>query len=538
MKNVKRFGRNKWALPGITSRFFFGFVVVLLAATAEAEVRLPSIFSDHVVLQRDQALPVWGWADPGEQVTVTFGVAKAVVTTGKNGRWAVQLAPQPASSDPLTLTVSGRNTIVVQDVLLGDVWLCSGQSNMEFGLGGCNAKEDIEAAQFPTLRRIKFNHVTAEKPADQIPGRWEICTPQSAPGFTAVGFYFARRIQKETGVPIGLIDDNWGGTRIEPWIPPSGFEMEDSLAGIVADVKKREQSYRDDLGKALDPLEQWIVQARKALATNGAELPVQPQIPGNPYNDASFPSSLYNGMIHPIVPFGIKGAIWYQGESNGGEGDEYYAKMRALIGGWRKLWAQGDFPFYFVQLANFTQPNDDPAGGDGWARVRMAQLKSLEIPKTGMAVAIDLADADNPNDIHPKNKFDVGERLALWALARDYGKGGLVCSGPLYRSMKVEGDKVHISFASVGGGLMAARKEGREPAAEDASGKLKRFAIAGADRKWFWADAIIDGDTVIVSSPKVPAPVAVRYGYSMNPAGCNLYNREGLPASPFRTDNW
>lgn len=518
--------------------YFVGLVAAGLTVTALADVRLPGIFSDHMVLQRDQAVPVWGWAQPGEEITVKMGVAKATTTTGKDGRWMVKLAPQPMSAAPLTLTVAGRNTVTVQDVLLGDVWLCSGQSNMEFGLGGCNAPQDIEAAQFPTLRRIKFDHTTASKPADDIPGRWEVCTPQSAPGWTAVGFYFARRIQQETGVPIGLIDDNWGGTRIEPWIPPSGFEQVDSLAGILVDVTNRCQSYRAELGKALGPLEQWIGDARKALTAPGADIPVQPPVPGNPYNDASFPSSIYNAMIHPIVPFGLKGAIWYQGESNGGEGDEYYAKMRALIGGWRELWAQGDFPFYFVQLANFTQPNNDPAGGDGWARVRMAQLKSLEIPKTGMAVTIELADADNPNDIHPKNKFDVGERLALWALAKDYGKAGLVYSGPLYQSLKVEGNKARIFFTSVGSGLMVGKKEGRQPTIEDKTAKLKRFAIAGQDRKWFWADAVIDGATVVVSSPNVPAPVAVRYAYSMNPAGCNLYNREGLPASPFRTDDW
>ena len=240
-------------------------------------------------------------------------------------------------------------------------------------------------------------------------------------------------------------------------------------------------------------------------------------------------------MINPVVPFGIKGAIWYQGESNGGEGDSYYHKMRALVNGWRKVWNQGDFSFYHVQLANWQKPNNEPAGGDGWAKVRMAQLQSLQIPNTGMAVTVDIGDA---GDIHPKNKFDVGERLALWALRDNYGKKDLVVSGPLYKSLKVEGNKIRVSFDHVGGGLIVGKKDGRNPTVEDKGGKLQRFAIAGEDKKWVWAEAVIDGPAVVVSSPDVPKPAAVRYAYSMNPEGCNLYNKEGLPASPFRTDVW
>jgi sialate O-acetylesterase len=243
-------------------------------------------------------------------------------------------------------------------------------------------------------------------------------------------------------------------------------------------------------------------------------------------------------MIHPLVNFRIKGALWYQGESNGGEGDSYFFKKRALIGSWRHLWAEGDFPFYFVQLANFQKPNPDPAGGDGWARVRMAQSRCLTIPHTGMAVAIDLADADNPDDIHPKNKQDVGERLARWALAKDYGRKDVVCSGPLYKEMKVEGDRIRIVFDSTGSGLTAASKIGRAPILADPQGRLQGFAIAGEDRKWVWADATIDGASVLVASPAVPKPVAVRYAFTMNPAKANLYNKDGLPASPFRTDDW
>ena len=240
-------------------------------------------------------------------------------------------------------------------------------------------------------------------------------------------------------------------------------------------------------------------------------------------------------MIHPLLSFPIKGAIWYQGESNGAEGDSYFQKMRALIGGWRSLWNVGDFPFYYVQLANFQQPTNLPAGGDGWAKVRCAQMKALTIPHTGMASAVDIGDAMN---IHPGDKRDVGVRLALWALSRDYGKKEIVPSGPIFQSAKVEGGKIRLAFDYVGGGLIVGKKDGVKPTEEDKAGKLVRFAIAGEDKNWVWADAVIDGATVVVSSKEVPNPVAVRYAFSQNPLGANLYNKEGLPASPFRTDDW
>ncbi|HBC89696.1 MAG TPA: sialate O-acetylesterase [Lentisphaeria bacterium] len=523
-------------------RLLFAAAMVM-AICSYADVKVSNLFSDNLVLQRDVPVPVWGTADAGEKVTVKIGETEASAVADEKGKWMVKLPAMKMNSVPQEMMIAGKNPITLKNVLIGDVWICSGQSNMEMALGGCNAKEDVDSANFPNIRRIKFDHRTAYQPENDVPRKWDVCTPQSAPGFTAVGFYFARKVQKETGVPIGLIDNNWGGTRIEPWIAPCGFEMEKSLLGMSDELKKVEQSYRADLAKSLDSFEKWIPEARKALASNTA-VPAQPPMPGNP--KSSSPSAIYNGQICPIVPFAIKGALWYQGESNGGEGDEYYAKTRALIGGWRKIFEVGDFPFYFVQLANFQQPNDNPQGGDGWARLRMAQLKSLQIPNTGMAVAIELADANNPGDIHPKNKFDVGERLALWALAKDYGKKDLVYSGPLYKSMKVEDNKIRLEFDSVGSGLMVGKKEGRKPTVEDKDGKLKRFAIAGEDKKWVWADAVIEpstssgqaANTVVVSSPEVPKPVAVRYAFTMNPAGCNLYNKEGLPASPFRTDDW
>jgi sialate O-acetylesterase len=319
--------------------------------------------------------------------------------------------------------------------------------------------------------------------------------PNSAAGFSAVGYFFGRRLQQELKVPVGLVGSNWGGTRIEPWVSPAGFRSVDELKAIADEV----DAY-----------------TAESKIGNGS------------------PSAIYNAMIHPLAPFAMRGAIWYQGESNGGEGESYFHKTRALVNGWRKLF-NPDLAFYWVQLADFQKATDDPAGGDGWAKLREAQRKALDIEHTGMAVIIDIGEA---NDIHPRNKQDVGARLAHWALHQTYDKKDVVASGPLYKGHKVEGDAIRLSFDHVGGGLMVGKKEGLEPTAEEKGGKLARFAIAGADKKWRWAEATIDGSDVVVKSPDISNPVAVRYAYSMNPEGANLYNKAGLPASPFRTDDW
>jgi sialate O-acetylesterase len=459
---------------------------------ALAGLKMPAIFGDHAVLQRDKPVPVWGCADPDAKVTVAFAGQEKSATADKDGKWRVTLDPLAASKDPAKMTIkSGDAELAINDVVVGEVWLCSGQSNMEWTVGGCNAKEDVDAADFPLIRAIKVQHAPSTESLDDFKGQWVACTPQTVPGFTAVGFFFARELYKELGVPVGLIDSSWGGTRVEPWTPPCGFAAVPELKEI-ADKKPEGKSHQE-------------------------------------------PTMLYHGMIHPLVPFAIRGALWYQGESNGGEGVSYFHKKQALIGGWRQLWKQGDFPFYFVQLANWQQPNKDPKGGDGWARVREAQTNTLKIPNTGMAVIIDIGDA---KDIHPKNKQDVGRRLALWALAKDYGKKDLVHSGPLYKEMKVEGDKIRLSFDHAGSGLMVGKKDGRNPTVEVKDGELTWFSIAGADKQWRSAKAVVDGNTVVVSCPEVKEPVAVRYAFTMNPEGCNLYNKEGLPASPFRTDDW
>jgi sialate O-acetylesterase len=509
---------------------------VLTAMPAAADVRLPAIFTENMMLQRDLPVRVWGWAEAGEAVSVTLSGKTAATKADKNGLWALQL-PAIKAGENLELTVKGKNTVTLNNVILGDIWVCSGQSNMEMSLNGClGFEDDVKTADLPKIRRIKFNHVQSGQPEFDAPAAtpWQVCTPETAGGFTAVGFYFAREIQQKTGVPIGIVDVNWGGTPIEPWVATEGLAMVDQLKPQFVAKQEAIKNYRAQLPKSLDELDAWIATTRRDLA-NGAPLHTMPAVPATP--DGGW-SSMYNAMIHPIVRFPIKGALWYQGESNGGEGVTYYDKMRALIGGWRKQWRQGDFPFYFVQLANFQAVSEDPAGGNGWARLREAQTRTLAVPNTGMAVIIDTVPLPERDDIHPRNKYDVGLRLALWALGRDYGQKQLEVSGPLFKSLKIEDGKARLAFEHVGTGLIVGKKVGRLPAVENKAAKLKGFAIAGADKKWFWANAEIEGETVIASSPEVKEPVAVRYAFQMNPDGANLYNREGLPASPFRSDDW
>jgi sialate O-acetylesterase len=511
------------------------FASIIAALPVAADVRLPKIFTDHMMLQRDLPVRIWGWAEPGEAVSVELGGKTAKSKSDRSGAWKVEL-PSVKSGENLELVVNGKNRVVIKDIIFGDIWVCSGQSNMEMALGPClGAGDDIKAANLPQIRRIKFNRTSSGSPeADASPSSpWQVCSPATAPGFTAVGFYFAREVQLKTGVPIGIIDTNWGGTRIEPWVANDGLEKVAELKAAVAAKREVIQSYQRQLPAALQKMEGWIAETKGQLA-KGAPTGPPPAIPAVP--DAGW-SGLYNAMVNPIVQLPIKGALWYQGEGNGNEGVTYYDKMRALIGGWRSQWKQGDFPFYFVQLANFQAVNNDPAGGNGWAKIREAQNQSLSIPNTGMAVIIDTVPLAQAADIHPKNKYDVGMRLARWALGRDYQQN-LEVSGPLFKALKIEAGKARVAFDHLGGGLMVAKKEGRDPAVEAQADTLRQFAIAGADKQWFWADAIIDKDTVIVSSPEVKEPVAVRYAFQMNPDGANLYNREGLPASPFRTDDW
>lgn len=529
MSRERRRWSEAWAAAAL------GLMMVL---PVRADVRLANVFSDHMVLQRGMSVTVWGTAQPGEAVVVSFAGTNVSATADAQGNWSVKLPALDACADGRELKAVGKTTVTLKDVLVGDVWLCSGQSNMAFPLGGCQATEDIRNADLPAIRyRGYWERFSGTPQADVLPGSWARLSPSSAAGCTAVGFYFARKVHREIGVPIGLLESTVGGTEIECWMSPQALREYPGHAAIAKRLDEAIDAYRKALAGSLDDVEQWVDATRKALAQN-QPIPPQPRIPGHPNEDREYwvrIQSLYNGMIHPLTRFAIKGVLWYQGENNGQEDDNYTEKQRALVETWRRAWGL-DFPFYYVQLANFEAATDNPGDGHGWPHCRMAQLKGLQLPKTGMAVTIDIGDGA---DIHPKNKQDVGERLALWALAKDYGKP-VIFTGPLFKDARPEAGKMRVSFepGSIGSGLMVGRKTGRAPVTEARQDSLKRFAVAGADKVWHWAQAEISGDSVLVFSPEVSSPVAVRYAFAMNPEGCSLYNKEGLPASPFRTDTW
>lgn len=514
--------------------FFFSISVVLYA-----NVKMPPIFGNDMVLQRDIPLNIWGWASPGEKVTVTFAGQNISTTADKDGKWLVKLNPLKLNKLPEDMTVSGKNKLTFKNVLVGDVWVCSGQSNMEMAVKStCDAKKEIASSGNPLIRHIKFSHMKALYPKDTLSAyRWEAASPGTTGSFTAAGYYFAREIVKETGVPVGLINTSWGGTQIDPWIAAEGYEGIPELKKLSAVVdiwRPTSKKGKKLFMKYIEDMKLWIPRAETAVSKGEmpSEMPVAPG--GN--NSHQSPTMIFNAMVNPIVKYGIKGVLWYQGESNRGDGEIYTYKMKALISGWRKLWKQGDFPFYFVQLPNYLNSNpNNPKGGDAWTRLRDAQLKTLPIvANTGMAVTIDIGEAKR---IHPRDKQDVGKRLAAWALKKDYNKN-VVFSGPLFKNYKVDGNKIVISFDHTGSGLTAGIKNGIAPFKETPDAELKWFAIAGADKRWHWANAVIDGNQVVVSSEKLKEPVAVRYAFTINPQGANLYNKEGFPASPFRTDNW
>ena len=652
-------------LPALTVLLSFWLASVLPAATAEQSQRplLHPLFSDHVVLQRHVKVPVWGWASPGSTVTVSFAGQTKVATTGRDGKWLIHLERMEASSESRILKVTGsEQSVTVNDVLVGDVWLCSGQSNMEMGIGACNATTDIAQADFPQIRLLTVPRLIATSPVDTLQCQWLPCSPETVlkglwGGFSAAGFFFGRELYQQLKVPIGLIHSSWGGTVAEAWTSTEGLrplaDFDDRLKAVGAQAADKPVDYaaeyedwcqRNDPGTKQgwskaecdtsgwktvtmpQPFEQaglpdfdgivwfrrtfevpaewagkkltlglgpvddidttWVngvkvgqmnrydlnrvynipaevaksganVISVRVLDTGGAggltgkpeqmfirpagaaqdsaqslagswqmrdsiplaKLPAPPVVPDA--NNPNVVTVLYNGMIAPLLPYAIKGAIWYQGESNAGRAQQYRKLLPAMIRDWRAHFGVGDFPFYIVQLAAFQPVAPEPRDSE-WAELREAQaLTAKDTPHCGLAVAIDIGDA---GDIHPKNKAEVGRRLALCALANTYRKE-IEYSGPWYKSMKRSRNTIRLSFDHVDGGLAAK------------GGDLQGFAIAGEDHKFIWAHAAIAGDTVVVSSPDVPNPVAVRYGWDTNPV-CNLYNQAGLPAVPFRTDDW
>lgn len=518
--SISRFG--VWLLP---------LCFCLAGRSAHADVKLSAMFSDNMVLQRNKNVPIWGTADPGEAVTVKMGdkaIAKTVA--GPNGQWRVALPPQAAARS-LILSVTGKNALVLNNVAVGEVWLCSGQSNMGFVMSRLNnADAEVQAASNPDIRLFNVPHNSQLEPQKDVKGQWDVCSPTVAKDISAVAYFFGRELQQKLGVPVGLIHSSWGGTVAEAWTSREALDAVPELKPIVVATDQRKASYPAELEKYNnETLPAWQAAADAAKA-EGKPAPKKPGLP-NPPTDQNRSSNLYNGMIAPVLPYGIKGVIWYQGESNAGRATQYRTLFPTLIKDWRSRFGQGNFPFYWVQLANYqavqTAPVElggsvTPGGRNGWPLLREAQSLTLALPNTGMATAIDLADAANPSDIHPHNKQEVGRRLALIALTKDYGQH-VPFEGPTFVSMSLEGGKARLKFRATEGGLKA-RGE-----------KLTGFAIRGEGGDWKWADAVIEGDTVVVSNAEVAAPVAVRYGWASNPIG-NLINGSDLPALPFRTD--
>ena len=635
------------------------FFLMLFSGMAQAIVKLPYIFTNNMVLQRDVKVPVWGWAAKGEGVKITFAGKKYSAKPAVDGKWTVYLDPLPAGG-PYEMVIKGKNEIVLKNILMGEVWVCSGQSNMEMPLAGWgnikNSAKEIAEANYPNIRLFTVVKKVGDKPVAELePAEWKVCSPATIPEFSSVGYFFGRNLNKELNVPIGLINTSWGGTIAETWMSAGAANsIEDfkepvkQLSSLNSDKLKTEAEAKskiwneniekndagirnkwfesaadDSQWKEMRLTQQWetaglpdfdgVVWFRKEIVLNDAEAKagitlnlamiddndisfvngkqvgatnnystkriykVDPSILktgkniiavkvidtgggggiyGEPqdlsytsslgtnslvgdwkYNigiktgskpDAStgpnsFPTLLYNGMIYPMLPIAVRGAIWYQGESNASRAYQYQSVFPTLITDWRKQFANPNMPFYFVQLANFMEVNTQPVESE-WAELREAQTKTLALPNTGMAVTIDIGDA---KDIHPKNKQDVGYRLSLPALKNEYNKN-IEYSGPLYKSQKIEGNKIRISFDHVGKGLVT----------KDKYGYLKGFTIAGADKKFVWAKAWLEGSEVVVYADRVSQPVAVRYAWANNPDDASLYNEEGLPASPFRTDSW
>ncbi len=501
--------------------------LLCIASPALANVRMPAIFGSQMVLQRGMPVPVWGWADAGEEVTVSFQNQTKTARADADGKWSVKLDALTVGL-PAVLVVKGQNQLTFDDVLVGDVWVCSGQSNMEWSVNA-SIDPDLEALA-STNNRLRLFHLkraTSTTPMTDCVGTWAAAGPESLPAFSAVAYYFGRQLQQTLDVPIGLINTSWGGTRAEAWTSAEGMASRGEFQPIIDSWAKMEAEYPARKAAYEAALEKWTKESEAAKAAGQKPGP-QPQPPMDPATTPHRHTNLYNAMIAPIVPYGIKGAIWYQGESNAGRAEQYRTLMAALIKSWRAAWKQDDFPFYQVQLANFMAKKDEP-GDSAWAELREAQVITSEAAAPGgVACIIDIGTA---LDIHPMNKQDVGKRLARLALVDLYGFAGKIGrSGPTYRSMDIQGSKVVLHFDNLGEGPHS----GLIPYYREA---LRGFAIAGEDRKFVWGDAKIEGNTVVVSSKDVPNPVAVRYNWADNPSG-NLYNRLMLPAYPFRTDNW
>ncbi|WP_221029080.1 sialate O-acetylesterase [Actomonas aquatica] len=496
-----------------------------LSAPLAAAVKLPAMFGDHMVLQREQAVPVWGWAEPGEGVTVSFAGQRVNATAADDGTWRVELAAMAADASGQTLVVAGENRVELTGVLVGDVWLCSGQSNMYLSVSQADdAEAEIAAADFPEIRLFSVDRQVAEQPQSEVTGEWSVCSPATVGRFSAVGYFFGRQIHREVGVPVGLIHSSWGGTRAEAWTPWQDLLAHDDLRPIaerweqeVANFPQIKAEWDRNYPQVYQEWKEEVKAARQA----GRPTPSRPQLrtgPGTKYAA----SGLYNAMIAPWVGFGLKGVIWYQGEANAGRAEQYRTLFPVMIEAWRREWGRPELPFLWVQLPNLDRQPEPSRSG--WAELRESQLMTLSLPMTGMAVTIDVGD---PNDLHPTNKQAVGQRLALAAEHLVYGREAAGRLSPTPQDFAIVEGAVEVTMRAPGGLRV---REGEET--------LRGFVVAGDDHRWVPAQAEIVGETTVrVWSPDVVAPVAVRYAWADNP-DCNLQGAGGLPASPFRSDDW
>ncbi len=543
-------------------------IATLVILPLPAEVKLPAIFGDHMVLQQGKTLPVWGTAAPGEKVTVTIGTDRASATAGADGAWRVDLPPLPVQTTGTTLTVTGTNQVTCTDVLVGDVWLASGQSNMERSMGAflnrpnvVDINKVVADADNPQIRIFLVPRKATYEPQADVAAHWQVCSPDLVKNSSAVAYFFAQTLQKKLQRPIGLIDSYWGGMPIRTFTSLEAVEAipemkdtiaksvaastawlalsKDARAAALADYKTRLEAWNKDVGAPYHAaLAQWQTASAAAKA---AQQPIpprppepMPRAPAPPDGVNGEPGTIFNGMIHPLIPFAIEGALWYQGETDAtNTADLYGTELRAMIRDWRGKWNEGDFPFLVVGLANFRARVPEPVD-ETWPRVREGELQTAQkLPNVALAEAIDVGQA---GDIHPVDKFDVGRRLAAAAEHVAYG-GKEAWAGPTYAGQTIEGKTIRIKFAHTDGGLVIAASPWPADNAPEPTDHLVGFAVAGADQKWAWADATIDGDSVVVTSKDVPAPVAVRFAWANNPA-LNLYNKTGFPAVPFRTDDW
>lgn len=482
-----------------------------------AAVRLHPLFAENAVFQCEKAVPVWGWADKGEEITVTFAGQSKSAKADDEGKWMVKLDPMKASATPGTLTVKGTNVLTAQNVLVGEVWLGSGQSNMAMTVHRAkDFEKEKQAAELPEIRMFTVKSGPADEPQGTCEGQWLVCSPDTVAAFSATAFFFGREIHRELKVPVGLINSSVGGTPIDSWVSAEAQRASAELKPLFAALEAGEKEFDPAVSQAQydRQLERWEALAKQARV-EGKPVPRRPQNPLETRKRKGNIGGLYNGKIAPLAPYALRGVLWYQGEANttAQKAPYYQYHLPLLVNGWRKVWGE-ELPFAWVQLPNFI------GRGEGWCLVREAMLKTLKLPKTGMAVTIDVGD---PKDIHPKNKQAVGQRLALWALSNVYGKKQEF-SGPMLAGHEVDNGKVVLSFTRAEG--LTAR-----------DGALKEFVIAGEDRQWKPAKAEIVDGKVQVSSPEVPVPVAVRYAWVDN-CQATLFNGAGLPASPFRTDDW